>query len=87
MTSYTWQGISGDWDNANDWSPSGGPPTSSGFGDHPTARPPFTVNIGYADVANSLTISDANATINASFSDMLTVGSLTMSNGSVNVYP
>ena len=86
MTSYTWQGISGDWDNANDWSPSGGPPTSSDSATiNGTAT--FTVNIGYADVANSLTISDANATINASFSDMLTVGSLTMSNGSVNVYP
>ncbi len=29
MTSYTWQGISGDWNNASNWTPSGGPPTSS----------------------------------------------------------
>ena len=29
MTSYTWQGISGDWNNGSNWTPSGGPPTSS----------------------------------------------------------
>ena len=28
MTSYTWNGVSGDWNLASDWTPSGGPPTA-----------------------------------------------------------
>jgi hypothetical protein len=29
MASYTWKGVSGDWNLASDWTPAGGPPKST----------------------------------------------------------
>jgi len=29
MTSYTWKGVSGNWNDADNWTPVGGPPTSA----------------------------------------------------------
>jgi hypothetical protein len=55
MTSYTWNGVSGDWNLASDWTPSGGPPTASD-----TARingsATDTITVDTADVAKSLTL-------------------------------
>ncbi len=88
MTSYTWQGFSGDWSNANDWTPSGGPPTSSDSATiNGTATDTITVNTTTADVANSLTFSDANAILDDfSLGSSLTLNTLTMSNGTINVF-
>ena len=62
MTSYTWNGVSGDWNNANDWTPAGGPPTSSDSATiNGTAT--TTITIDTADAANSLILDDPNATI------------------------
>lgn len=88
MTSYTWTGVSGDWDVAGDWTPSGGPPTTSDSATiNGTAS--FSVAVDTADVANSLTLSDANATLNDDgASASLTIGeTLTMSNGTLNISP
>ena len=60
-TSYTWQGISGDWNNANDWTPSGGPPTSSDLATI-NGTSTDTITVDTADVANSLILDDQNAT-------------------------
>ncbi len=86
MTSYTWKGVSGDWNDASDWTPSGGPPTAS---DSATINGSATdaVTVDTADVADSLTLSDANATLNDDgASASLTIGgTLTMSNGTLNL--
>jgi hypothetical protein len=85
MTSYTWNGVSGDWSDASDWTPTGGPPTST---DSATINGSATdsITIDTADVADSLTLSDANATLNDDAS--LTIGGmLTMSNGTLNIDP
>ena len=63
MTSYTWNGVSGDWNLASDWTPAGGPPTSSDSAKiNGSATTTITVNT--ADPARSLTLSSANATVN-----------------------
>jgi fibronectin-binding autotransporter adhesin len=82
VASYTWKGVSGDWNDASDWTPAGGPPKAS---DEATINGTATntVTVDTADVANSLTLSDADATLNDSAS--LTIGgTLTMSNGTLN---
>jgi hypothetical protein len=87
MTSYTWNGVSGDWNLASDWTPSGGPPTASD-----TARingsATDTITVDTADVAKSLTLSDANATLNDDAGGSLIIGgTLTMSNGTFSISP
>jgi hypothetical protein len=86
MASYTWAGVSGDWNLASDWTPAGGPPKST---DSATIKgsATTTVTIDTADVAQSLTLSDANATLNDDgASASLTIGgTLTMSNGTLNI--
>jgi hypothetical protein len=62
MTAYSWTGVSGDWDVAANWSPSGGPPTltdTATIGGTGT----YTVTVDTDDVAKSLTLSDPNATV------------------------
>ena len=62
MTSCTWNGVSGDWNNGSNWTPSGGPPTSSDSAViNGTATD--TITIDTADVANSLILDDPNATV------------------------
>jgi hypothetical protein len=85
MTSYTWKGVSGDWNDPNNWTPAGGPPTAS---DSATINgsAASTVTVDTADAANSLTLSDPNATLNIDgASASLTVDSLTLSAGTLNV--
>jgi fibronectin-binding autotransporter adhesin len=86
MTAYTWTGVTGNWKTAGDWTPVGGPPTAS---DSATINgsASFTVTVNSADVADSLTLSDANATLNDDgVSASLTIGgTLAMSNGTLNV--
>ena len=88
MTSYTWKGVSGDWNLASDWTPAGGPPksTSSATIDGSATD---TITVDTADVANSLTLSDANSTLNDDGpSASLTIsGTLTMSNGTLDLSP
>jgi hypothetical protein len=88
MTTYNWAGVSGDWNDAADWSPSGGPPTSAdaaviggGTG--------YTVTVDSADVASSLTLSDPNATVtDDGTSASLTIGgTFSMSDGGLNLSP
>jgi hypothetical protein len=86
MTSYTWKGVSGDWNLASDWTPAGGPPKSTDSATiNGTATDTITVDT--ADVANSLTLSDANATLNddGSSASLTIGGTLTMSNGALNL--
>jgi hypothetical protein len=52
MASYTWKGVSGDWNLAGDWTPAGGPPKSTDSATiNGTATDTITVDT--ADVANS----------------------------------
>jgi fibronectin-binding autotransporter adhesin len=74
VTSYTWNGVSGDWNLASNWDPEGGPPTAS---DSATIKGSATTTIAVdsADVAKSLKLSDANATIDDDGSNTsLTIG-------------
>jgi hypothetical protein len=88
MASYTWKGVSGDWNLASDWTPAGGPPKST---DSATINGSATdtITVDTADVANSLTLSDANATLNddGSSASLTIGGTLTMSNGTLNISP
>jgi fibronectin-binding autotransporter adhesin len=86
MTSYTWNGVSGDWNLGSNWKPAGGPPTASDSATiNGTAAD--TITVDSADVADSLTLSDANATLNdAGSSASLTIGgAFTMSAGTLNI--
>ena len=85
MASYTWKGVSGDWNLASDWTPSGGPPKST---DSATigGTATYTVAVDSSDVAKSLTLSDANATVNDTGS--LKIGGAFSFNGGVfNIGP
>jgi hypothetical protein len=86
MASYMWNGVSGDWNLASDWTPAGGPPTAS---DSATINGSATdtITVDTADVASSLTLTDANATLDdGGASASLTVGGLlTMSDGTLNI--
>jgi hypothetical protein len=88
VTSYTWKGVSGDWNTASNWTPTGGPPKST---DSATINGSTTdaVTVDTADVAKSLTLSDANATLNDDgASASLTIGgTLAMSAGTLNISP
>ena len=87
MSSFTWKGVSGDWNLASDWTPAGGPPksTNSATIDGTAAT---TITVDTADVAKSLTLSDANATLNDDGGASLTIGgTLTMSNGTLDLSP
>ena len=87
MTSYTWKGVSGHWRIASDWSPAGGPPTASDAATI-SGSGTYTVTVRRRDVANSLTLSDANATLNDDgYRASLTIrGALRMSNGTLNIH-
>jgi hypothetical protein len=86
MASYTWTGVSGDWNLASDWRPAGGPPKST---DSATINGSATdtITVDTADVANSLTLSDANATLNdVGPSASLTIGGvLKVRNGTLYI--
>ena len=85
MASYTWKGVSGDWNLASDWTPAGGPPKST---DSATINgsATTTVTVDSADVAKSLTLSDAKATVNDTSS--LTIGgAFSLSAGVFNIGP
>jgi hypothetical protein len=83
MTSYTWNGVTGHWRIASDWTPAGGPPTAS---DDATigGSGTYTVIVRLNDFARSLTLSDPNATLNERSS--LTIRrALTISDGTLNI--
>ena len=88
MASYTWKGVSGDWNLASDWRPAGGPPKSTNSATINGAAT-TTITVDTADAADSLTLSDANATLNDDgASASLTIGgALTMTNGTLNISP
>jgi hypothetical protein len=66
MASYSWTGVSSHWNVAANWSPSGGPPTST---DTATigGTGTYTVTVETADVANSLTLSDDCESVGAAW--------------------
>jgi hypothetical protein len=86
MTSYTWNGVSGHWRTASDWSPAGGPPTAS---DAATidGSGTYTVTVRLRDFASSLTLSDPNATLNdeGAHASLTIGGALTISDGTLNL--
>src|SRR6516162_9063296 len=86
MTTYTWNGVSGDWNDASDWS--GGPPTASDAA-RINGSATDTITVDSADVAKSLTLSDANAmlTDDGSSASLTIGGALTMSNGTLETTP
>ena len=85
MASYTWKGLSGDWNLASDWTPAGGPPTASDTAKI-SGSATTTVTVDTADHAKSLTLSDANATVNDTSS--LTIGgAFAFSAGVFNIGP
>jgi hypothetical protein len=73
MTDFTWIGGSGDWNSASSWAPTGGPPTAS---DTATinATGTYTVTISSADVAQTVILDSATATIADASGGSLTVG-------------
>jgi hypothetical protein len=89
MTPYTWKlANNGDWNSANNWSPSDGPPQSTDSATIAVTGSAYTVTVSSADVASSLTLSSVNATLNDDgvASASLTIGgTLAMSNGTLNV--
>ena len=88
MTSYTWTGVSGDWNLASNWTPAGGPPTAV---DTATINGSATdtVTVDTADDAYSLTLSDANATLNddGPSASLTITGTLAMTDGTLNISP
>jgi hypothetical protein len=86
MTSYTWNGVTGYWRTASDWSPVGGPPRAA---DAATidGSATTTIKVRKADFANSLTLSDPNATLNdvGSSASLTISGALAMSGGTLTV--
>jgi hypothetical protein len=88
MTSYTWNGVTGHWRTASDWSPAGGPPTASDaatIGGSGT----YTVIVRLHDFASSLTLSDPNATLNdyGAHASLTIGGALGISDGTLNISP
>ncbi len=84
MTTYTWNGISGDWDNGSNWTPSGGPPTSSDSAII-NGMTSDQIIVDSADVANSLTLSDFYAEL-LDEGPLTIGGTFTMSNGRCLLY-
>ncbi len=56
MTAYSWNLGSSDWNVAINWSPSGGPPTSSDSATISATGSNYTVTVDSADAASSLTL-------------------------------
>jgi hypothetical protein len=86
MSTDTWNGSSADWSTAADWS-NGAPP---GTGDDAVigGTSTYTVTISASEVANSLTIDDANATVELNGGTLnlgtsSNLGTLTLEPGSV----
>lgn len=73
MTAFTWIGGSGNWDSGSSWTPTGGPPTAT---DTATinATGTYTVTISSADVAQTVVLDSAGATIDDTAGGSLTVG-------------
>ncbi len=64
MASYSWKlASSGDWNVASNCSPSGGPPKSMDTATISATGSAYAVTVDSADVASSLTLSSANATL------------------------
>ncbi len=76
-------GVTGDWNDASNWSPNGGPPTST---DSATINgsATTTITVYLAEAADSLTLSDANAILNDE-APLAIGGTVTMSAGNVNI--
>jgi hypothetical protein len=73
MTALTWIGGSGNWDSGSSWTPTGGPPAATDTATISTTG--TTVTINSADVAQSVILDSAGATIDDSAGGSLTVGS------------
>ena len=64
MTTYSWNGVNGDWSNAADWTPSGVPNSATAIADI-TASGSYAVTIasGESYAAGSVTIGNSNAAL------------------------
>ncbi len=88
MTSYSWlSAVSGNWSTGSDWSPGGGPPTSSDTATISATGSDYTVDANSADDAVALTLSSANADllIAGSIAAIAVGGAFTMSAGEVDI--
>ena len=88
MTSYSWlSATSGNWSTGSDWSPGGGPPTSSDTATIAATGSAYTLSVNSADAAAALTLSSANASLSIyGTAGALSVGgAFTMSAGVLNV--
>ena len=84
MSAYSWILGSGDWNSADNWSPSGGPPTSADSATIAATDSDYTVTVNSSDAAASLTLSSANATVNDT--GALTIGgAFSFSGGAFNI--
>jgi hypothetical protein len=73
MTAFTWIGGSGNWDSGSSWTPTGGPPTATDTATI-SATGTYAVTINSADVAQTVTLDSAGATIDDNAGGSLTVG-------------
>jgi hypothetical protein len=87
MTAYSWILGGGNWNNAKNWSPTGGPPTSGDSATIAAKGGTYSVIVDSSDLASSLTLSSADTTVNDSgASASLTIGgTLALSAGTLNV--
>ncbi len=92
MTAYSWSlAANGDWHNKSRWTPAGGPPTSANSATIAATGKNYVVNVTSTDVASSLTLSSANATLLdqgaalGAASSLTIGGTLAMSAGTLNL--
>jgi hypothetical protein len=73
MTAFTWIAGSGNWDSGSSWTPTGGPPTATDTATI-SATGTYAVTINSADVAQTVILDSAGATIEDTAGGSLTVG-------------
>ncbi len=82
MTTYTWDGITGDWSDAGDWNPASGPPTATDATLIAAGGPAYVVSVDSSDAALSLDLSSSSATLDISSGGVLSLATtLLMTSG------
>ena len=74
MATFSWyNGISGDWNTAADWTPAGGPPNASTATAVVAAAGTYVVTIDMSETANAVTLNAAGADLNITATGSLTL--------------